>query len=88
LNSKVKGELEFSLLRMAENRVVAEMKIEELQAELDKKDRIIDEYKQKMMYADNENKKLKERIQLLENSGIKQIMPISKFDGGQSSIQK
>jgi hypothetical protein len=82
LNSKVKGELEFSLLRMAENRVVAEMKIEELQAELDKKDRIIDEYKQKMMYADNENKKLKERIQLLENSGIKQIMPISKFDGG------
>lgn len=88
MNSKVKGELEFSLLRMAENRVVAEMKIEELQAELDKKDRIIDEYKQKMMYADNENKKLKERIQLLENSGIKQIMPISKFDGGQSSIQK
>jgi hypothetical protein len=82
LNSKVKGELEFSLLRMAENRVVAEMKIEELQAELDKKDRILDEYKQKMMYADNENKKLKERIQLLENSGIKQIMPISKFDGG------
>ena len=82
MNSKVKGELEFSLLRMAENRVVAEMKIEELQAELDKKDRIIDEYKQKMMYADNENKKLKERIQLLENSGIKQIMPISKFDGG------
>jgi hypothetical protein len=82
LNSKVKGELEFSLLRMAENRVVAEMKIEELQAELDKKDRIIDEYKQKMMYADNENKKLKERIQLLENSGIKQIIPISKFDGG------
>jgi hypothetical protein len=49
LNSKVKGELEFSLLRMAENRVVAEMKIEELQAELDKKDRIIDEYKQKMI---------------------------------------
>ena len=88
MNSKVKGELEFSLLRMAENRVVAEMKIEELQAELDKKDRIIDEYKQKMMYADNENKKLKERIQLLENSGIKQIMPISKFDGGKSSIQK
>ena len=82
MNSKVKGELEFSLLRMAENRVVAEMKIEELQAELDKKDRIIDEYKQKMMYADNENKKLKERIQLLENSGIKQIIPISKFDGG------
>ena len=82
MNSKVKGELEFSLLRMAENRVVAEMKIEELQAELDKKDRIIDEYKQKLMYADNENKKLKERIQLLENSGIKQIMPISKFDGG------
>ena len=82
MNSKVKGELEFSLLRMAENRVVAEMKIEELQAELDKKDRIIDEYKQKMMYAENENKKLKERIQLLENSGIKQIMPISKFDGG------
>ena len=82
MNSKVKGELEFSLLRMAENRVVAEMKIEELQAELDKKDRIIDEYKQKMMYADNENKKLRERIQLLENSGIKQIMPISKFDGG------
>lgn len=82
MNSKVKGELEFSLLRMAENRVVAEMKIEELQAELDKKDRILDEYKQKMMYADNENKKLKERIQLLENSGIKQIMPISKFDGG------
>jgi hypothetical protein len=63
LNSKVKGELEYSLLRMAENRVVAEMKVEELQSELDLKDRIIDEYKQKLMYAENENKKLKERIQ-------------------------
>jgi hypothetical protein len=63
LSSKVKGELEYSLLRMAENRVVAEMKVEELQSELDLKDRIIDEYKQKLMYAENENKKLKERIQ-------------------------
>ena len=63
MNSKVKGELEYSLLRMAENRVVAEMKVEELQSELDQKDRIIDEYKQKLMYAENENKKLKERIQ-------------------------
>lgn len=63
MNSKVKGELEYSLLRMAENRVVAEMKVEELQSELDLKDRIIDEYKQKLMYAENENKKLKERIQ-------------------------
>ena len=63
MSSKVKGELEYSLLRMAENRVVAEMKVEELQSELDLKDRIIDEYKQKLMYAENENKKLKERIQ-------------------------
>ena len=63
MNTKVKGELEYSLLRMAENRVVAEMKVEELQSELDLKDRIIDEYKQKLMYAENENKKLKERIQ-------------------------
>ena len=48
---------------MAENRVVAELKIEELQLELDQKDRIIDEFKQKLMYSENENKKLKERIQ-------------------------
>ena len=47
---------------MAENRVVAELKIEELQLELDQKDRIIDEFKQKLMYSENENKKLKERI--------------------------
>ena len=48
---------------MAENRVVAELKIEELQLELDQKDRIIDEFKQKLMFSENENKKLKERIQ-------------------------
>ena len=41
LNTAVKGELEHSLLRMAENAVLAENQIEDLQKQLVEKDKII-----------------------------------------------
>ena len=62
-DNDVKGEVDMALLRMSENRVKAEMRVEELEEELAEKDKTIALVQEDLKRSYEENRQLKERLE-------------------------
>ena len=64
LDAKIKHEIQYAIIGLAEKRYKAEAEVEELKKKCDEKDKTIEEMRKQIEALNKENQQLKERVEL------------------------